>query len=326
MRVCIFGAGVIGGILASAVQRSGHETSVIARGETLRAIEEHGLHIQADGETATTRPCAVDDPKKVGPQDLVIVATKTTSFRDVAAAVPLLLHSQTLVAFAANGIFWFYGEDERFETMGIQTERLDPEGLLHRNIGAERALGIICVTGGKMSAPGVVQASRRDGHFIAGAARASARENVESVLRALNPADIRFDITSDIRRAMWVKYLSVVGNHATCALTGATIGQVHADPALQSVQLSIVDEAHRVALAHGFSDLGFDKERWRANPAKTPHKPSMLQDLERGRALEIESTYMILQDLARQQGVATPTLDILVALLQMRARTAGCET
>lgn len=325
MKVCIYGAGVIGGILASAIQRGGHDVSVIARGENLRAIKENGLEVQVDGKGVKTFPRAVEDPERLGPQDVVLVSTKTTSLRDVAMGIPPLLGPQTVVAFATNGLFWFYGDHDRFAPAPLRTERLDPDGLLHRNIGAGRAVGIVCITGGKLLAPGVVQASRRDGRFIAGGARASAWHDVEPVLEVLQPADIQFEITPDIRHAMWIKYLSVVGNHATCALTGANIAQVHADPAMQTVQLNLVSEAHDVAVAHGYVDLGFSIERWRANPATSPHKPSMLQDLERGRALEIQGTYTVLQDLARQKGIATPTLDVVVALLQLRARTAGCK-
>jgi 2-dehydropantoate 2-reductase len=123
---------------------------------------------------------------------------------------------------------------------------------------------------------------------------------------------------------MWLKFFGVVGNFATCALTGGTIAEVHGDPRTQAVLLGLTSEAIAIARAHGFTDLGFDIEKLRKNPPTSPHKPSMLQDLERGRAIELDTSYLIVQDLARQIGLPTPTHDTVVPLLALRARLVGC--
>ncbi|MDB5508241.1 MAG: 2-dehydropantoate 2-reductase [Hyphomicrobiales bacterium] len=322
MKVCVYGAGVIGGILASAIGRAGHEVSVIARGANLDAIRTNGLTVRADGNDVTTRPAASQNPADFGPQDLVIVATKTHSLSDVAMNIAPLLGPETLVAFAVNGIFWFYG-DALPGDLKLQSSRLDPADALRKQIGVDRAVGIVSITGGASVAPGIVHASRRDGQFIAGGALPAMQERVETIFAALKPVDIRLEVSKDIRRDMWRKYFGVVGNHATCALTGGTIAQVHADPGTQQIYLDLVSEAHQVAAAHGFTDLGFDIEKARANPATSGHKPSMLQDLEAGRQIELESTYVVLQDLARQLDLATPTLDLVISLLGLRSRILG---
>lgn len=326
MKICVYGAGVIGGILANAVQRAGHETSVIARGDHLSAIQRNGLMVRTKDRSETTRPIAVSDPLQLPQQDLVIVATKTPSLPEVARRIRPLLGAQTLVAFAVNGIFWFYGDGFTPGGMRLDMGRLDPDGALHAAISPEQALGIVCISGGEIKEPGVIEATRMDGRFIIGAALDETRRRAADLVARICPVDVNLEWSDNIRVDMWRKYLSVSGNFATCALTGGTIAQVQTTLGVQAVQLGLSSEAHAVALAHGFQALGFDVEKLRANPLLSHHKPSMLQDLERGRVMEIDSAYLILQDLARQAGVATPTLDIVAPLLELRARTAGCRT
>lgn len=325
MKICVYGAGVIGGILASAVQRAGHQTSVIARGAHLEAIRKHGLVVRTKERSEVTHPIAVEDPSELGQQDLVIVATKTPSLPFVAEHISPLIGNRTFVAFAVNGIFWFYGDG--FAPGGVRPDasRLDPGGALHAAVPPERALGIVCISGGEIREPGIIEASRFDGRFIIGAATEGSKKEAADLVGRIQPADINLEWSNDIRVDMWRKFLSVSGNFATCALTGGTIAQVQQTPGAQNVQIGLSSEAHAVAQAHGFDMLGFDAAKMRANPNLSNHKPSMLQDLERGRVMEIDSAYLVLQDLARQAGIATPTLDIVAPLLELRARTAGCR-
>jgi 2-dehydropantoate 2-reductase len=237
-----------------------------------------------------------------------------------------LIGESTFVAFAVNGIFWFYGDG--FAPGGVRPDvsRLDPDEALHSGVSPERALGIVCISGGEIREPGVVEASRFDGRFVVGAAMPEYENAGADVIRRVQPADINLEWSTNIRMDMWRKYLSVSGNFATCALTGGTIAQVQQSAGVQKVQLGLAAEAHAVAKAHGFHSLGFDAEKLRANPNLSHHKPSMLQDLERGKVMEIDSAYLVLQDLARQAGVETPVLDIVAPMLELRARTAGCRT
>jgi 2-dehydropantoate 2-reductase len=324
MKICIYGAGVIGGLIASAHARAGHAVSVIARGAQLAAIRAQGLTIVTpDGGSVTTRPAASEDPRVFGTQDLVIVATKTPALAEVAAHIGPLLGPDTFVGFAVNGIFWFYGDGFSPHGMKIEVPRLDPDGALHRLVGPARALGCVCWMGGEIHAPGTIHANRRGGRIVAGAAIPETAEAAKAMIESFGVEDLTIEATTDIRTPMWLKYLGVVGNFATCALTGATIGQANADAQVKDVMLHLTAEAVAVAAAHGF-DLGFDVEKARTTPSTLPHKPSMLQDLERGRRMEIESSYLVLQDLARAAGVKTPTIDAIVPLLGLRARLAGC--
>ncbi len=325
MKICVYGAGVIGGVIASALARAGHEVSAIARGPQLEAIRAKGLTIVwTDGESVTTRIAASSRPGDFGVQDLVVVATKTPAFPDVAAGIGPLIGPDTLVGFAVNGIFWFYGDGFQPPKGTIDVARLDPDGALHRRIGAERALGWVCNCGGEIREPGTIHASqtRGQGRIVAGAAVPETVQRAEAMIESLGVRDLSLEATTEIRRHMWRKYLGVVGNFATCALTGASIAEAHADPQVKEVLLQLTADAVAVASAHGF-ELGFDIDKARRTASTSPHKPSMLQDLERGRRMEIESSYLVLQDLARAAGVRTPTIDTVVPLLALRARLAG---
>jgi 2-dehydropantoate 2-reductase len=322
MKICVYGAGVIGGILASALARAGHEVCVIARGAHLEAIRSNGLVVVTPESRVVSRVGASDDARDFGPQDLVIVATKTPAFFDVARGIGPLLKADTLVAFAVNGIYWFYG-DGFSPGVKIDMSRLDPDGLLHRAIGAQRSLGVVCWGGGEIHEPGVIEASRAGGRFVVGAATPESRQRCADLVAALGAKDVTLEYAEEIRAPMWVKNISVIGNFAFCALTGGTIAQVHSDPALLESLIALNLETAAIARAHGFMQTGFDADKARKAPNMSPHKPSMLQDLERGRSMEVSSTFLIAQDLARQAGLATPVLDVVAPLVAARARVAG---
>lgn len=328
MKICIYGAGVIGGVLAGACAKAGHEVSAIARGAHLQAMKANGLKLVGpDG--ATQVPLRAEaDPAVLGPQDVVFICTKTPSLPDVARAIAPLLGKHTQVGFSVNGVLWFY--QHMFvpgsvpSGVTIDCARLDPGGLLHEKIGPERTFGAIAWAGGEIAEPGVVQLTRTGGLFSFGPALPHNAPRIEALTRDLALSTLDVDYAADLRPAMWRKYMSVVSNFAMCSLTGANIGQIHSDPATQEIAISLMGEAAAVAHAHGVPDVAFEKEKLRANPVRSTHKPSMLQDLERGRVMEIDSAFLALQDLARGAHVKTPVLDTLAPLLQMRARVAGC--
>ncbi|MGE3247356.1 MAG: ketopantoate reductase family protein [Beijerinckiaceae bacterium] len=323
MKICIFGAGVIGGILASACARAGHEVSLVARGQHLEAILESGLVLATATERRVHKLAASANPADLGVQDFVIVCTKTPALPEVAAKIGPLLGPETQVAFSVNGIFWFYGDGFAPGGQQLAMERLDPGGALRKAVGPDRAMGLVAWAGGEIREPGVVTA-RADGKFVLGHALPSKAAVSEQLVASLALKDWTVEHAPEVRVPMWTKFLNIAGNFATSALTGATIAQVQADPAALEVSLALQGEAHALARAHGFQQIPFNPDAIRANPSKNQHKPSMLQDLERGRPMEIESAYLITQDLARQAGVPMPVHDVVVPMLKMRARIAGC--
>jgi 2-dehydropantoate 2-reductase len=324
VRICVYGAGVIGGILASAIAQAGHDVCLIARGPHLEAIKAKGLTVRTPTVERTMRTPASDNPADFGPQDLVVAATKTPAFAQIARDIGPLLGRDTLVAFAVNGVFWFYGDGFSPRGKPIDLRRLDRDGSLHEKIGVERALGLVCWGGGEIRTPGLVETTGPGGRFVVGAALPSAQDRSQRLAEALGVKDISLRATTEIRWAMWSKLLGVLSNFAICTLTGGTIADTRSDAEVFETILGLMAETNAVAQAHGFDNLDFDPVKLRAERGGSRHKPSMLQDFERGRAMEIETTFGAVQDLARQSGVSTPILDVVAPLVALKARLAGC--
>lgn len=328
MRICIYGAGAMGSLLAGALTRAGLDIAVVARGANLEAIRRDGVRVvKPGGESYVARPKVDADPATFGPQDLVIVATKQPALAAVARSITPLLGPETLVAFAVNGVFWFYGEG--FQPNGVELDLglLDPEGELRRRIGVGRALGVVCHAGGEVASPGVVETSRATASLVIGAAAKDAAARTHIAIQVMSAAaDLKIEETSNIRSQMWPKYASVIGIQAVSALTGGDVGQCLGDPQVRDLFIGLMQEAYSVAAAHGFADFKFDPDRLRTSTSRlgSHHKASMLQDLERRRPVEIDAQYVALQKLARQAGVSTPLLDVVTPLVIARARNAGC--
>jgi 2-dehydropantoate 2-reductase len=320
-RIAIFGAGAVGGYLAVRLAHAGRNVAIVARGEQLAAIRKAGLTLEAPDETITAEVEASDDAAALGPADIVLVTLKTTANAAVPTAIAPLLHDRTQVVFVQNGVFWWYGQGF---TPGVpfDTTRLDPDGSLARAIPAERAMGLVVYSPNEVVAPGRIVCTLGDCHFHLGQP-VTVPGTRETVAGALACPGLRVELPADIRQAMWKKLLLNLSTAPFCTLTRATASGLDEEPALSDVARSLVEEAMRVAAAHGFDDLGIDPAALTRPGARLPHKPSMLQDLERGRPLEIDSMLTIVQDFARSAEVATPTLDIVVALLTQLARTRG---
>lgn len=340
MRICVFGAGAVGGYLAARLGHAGREVSVVARGPHLEAIRRDGLRLITPDEDLLTRPLASDDPAELGRQDLVIVTAKAPALPQLAHSIGPLLGEATPVAFAMNGVQWWYGHGFAPGGRALDLARLDPDGALHRAIGPERALGMIVYSPNEVVEPGVVRNRRSNNRFVLGDPDAEARQRsassagsstgrpdgasarVTALVDALSGAGFEVEATDDIRRAMWQKLVRNVSTGPLCVLTGARTDQIVADPATRAVARALVSDALAVAAVHGF-ELGIDPEGVTAPGSRPEHKPSLLQDLERGRPMEIDAMLGAVADFAAQAGIPTPTLGMVLALLTMRARVAG---
>lgn len=321
MRIAVYGAGAVGGFLAAQLARAGRDVAVIARGEQLDAIRAAGLTLELPGETFTVRLEASDDPAAIGPVDLVLVTLKTTANATVAAGIAPLLHDDTGMVFAQNGVFWWYGEG--FEPgVPVVTARLDPAGRLVAAIGRGRAMGLVVYSPNTVMAPGRVRCTMRDSHFHLGGPAAAAGR-IDRAAELLGDAGFRLERPADIRAAMWKKLLLNLCTAPLAALTGADEAALANALGIGGVARGMVEDGIAVAAAHGFADLGVDAAKLVTPGQGSAHKPSMLQDLERGRPLEIDSMLAIVQDFARSAGVATPTLDTVLPLLMLMARERG---
>jgi 2-dehydropantoate 2-reductase len=324
MRICVFGAGAIGGHLAVRLAEAGQAVSVAARGAHGEAIRRDGLTLRdaTFGDVTVKVPCS-EDPALLGPQDAVIVTVKSPALPEVAEKIGPLLGPDTPVAFAMNGVFWFYEHGLPAPIPGFPRERLDPGGRLAAAIGPQRALGCVVISAAEVAAPGVVRiTSPRRGSFILGEPDGTASARCTALVEALARAGFDARLTTDIRGEMWSKLAFLAGLAPVAALTGGTARAVLGEIELHEIVRRIVEEVLVVARAAG-SDPILDVAA-RLDPAKAPdHKPSLLQDLEQGRPMEVDVIVAAVRELAQALRVPTPTFDVVASLLEARARTAG---
>jgi 2-dehydropantoate 2-reductase len=323
MRFCIYGAGAIGGYVAVELASAGHEVCVIARGAHLRAIRERGLKLRIDGGEKVARVRASDDPQDFGAQDFVVCALKAHQAYASAADFAPLLGPSTAVVTAMNGIPWwyFYKSGGRFD--GSRIASVDLDDRQWNAIGPERAIGCVVEPACEVVEPGVIQhhALKR---FILGEPDRSRSPRVTALSEALVGAGFEAPVRDDVRWNIWLKLWGNVCFNPISVLTGATLDRIIADPALRGLCRTMMLETKAVneALGIHIPDDMLDR-RLAAAGAISGHKMSMLQDLERGRSLEIDALVAAVQELGRLAGIATPMVDALLALVQERGRGAG---
>lgn len=321
-RVCIYGAGAIGGNLAARIASSGADVSVIARGANLAAIRANGLVVETPKETITARVKASADPADLGVQDLVLVTTKTPALPDVAAGIAPLLGPETPVVFVINGVPWWYCDGMSGPYAGTKLDMLDPGGVLHEKIGTARTLGGVVYAACSVPAPGVVRITSAHNKVIVGEIDHRITPRAEQIGALLKASGIEETVSADIRADVWTKLLVNLGSAPVAVLTGAPVNVSMAERPIEQATRTIYAEAAEIAEKLG-SSVSLNVEAWIAAGKKLPHKPSMLQDLELGRRMEITTMFEATLALARLAGVATPMLDLILALDVIRAKTAG---
>lgn len=322
MKVCVYGAGAIGGHLAGRLARGGATVSVVARGAHLQAIRAGGLRVHAPGEDWTCHPAATDDPAELGPQDMVLVATKAPALPSVAANIAPLLGPDTPVAFFMNGIPWWYWHAQGGPNDGDTISRLDPNGALAATVGMRRAIGGVVYSSCTVTEPGTVHVEHARNRLVVGEPDGTLSPRVQALSALLEQGGMQMEVTPRIRDAVWAKLLLNLGSGMLGVLTASAPSGFYAEPAAREATRSILAEAARLAAAMGCPVVP-DVEGQIGNGAKSNHRTSILQDLELGRPMEVDALYSVPLDMARAAGVATPTLDLLAAMVRVRARTAG---
>ena len=323
MRVCIFGAGAIGGFIGARLALAGESVSLVARGPHLEAIRAHGLTLRSDGEEATVRVAASDNAAELGVQDFVIVALKAHSVPAVVDDIKALCDDSTAIVTAVNGVPWWYFHAFGGDYDGHQLTSVDPDSRQWRELGPERAIGCVVYPACEVSAPGVIE--HIDGErFTLGEPNGEKTERIQRLSAALREANLKAPVKNRIRDEIWVKLWGNVAFNPLSALTGATLEGLCENAETRELARMIMLEAQQIGEALG-ARFAVDVDKRIAGAAAVgAHKTSMLQDLERGRAMEIDAVVTAVQELGVLTGIATPTLDIVLALVKARAREAGC--
>jgi len=316
MKLCVFGAGAVGGHIAAKLAASGQDVSVVARGAHLDAMREGGLRLLHGAQTIEGRVRASDRPADLAVQEVVFVTLKANMLEAFAAGAAPLLGPDTAVVFVQNGIPWWYGRD---------LPRLDPGGRLAQAVAPHRVLGGVAYSANEVVKPGVIKNNVPGNNMLViGEPDRSESPRVLRLRKILEKADLSSPPVADIRLSIWAKLLQNLATSSLCTLTGATVSDVRSDPYLSKIGARLGAEGRAIAAAHGI-----DVEGAPARPSggqasgAIGHKPSMLQDYERGRPMEIEAQLMAPLDFARAKGVEAPALASIAALVAHKAAAKG---
>jgi 2-dehydropantoate 2-reductase len=322
MKICIYGAGAIGGYLGVQLARAGADVSLVARGPHLAAMRENGLKLLIGDEERVVHPRCTDNPAELGPQDFVIVCLKAHSITGVIDQMQPLLGPRTRIVTAVNGIpYWyFHGHGGRYE--GSTLESIDPGGRQWRELTPERAIGCIVYPATEIEAPGVIRHVYGN-NFPLGEPTGESSADVLRLSALFTEAGMKAPVLDRIRDEIWLKLWGNVCLNPISALTCATLDVICTDPATRALSKAVMLEAQTIAETFGVR-FRVDIERRIEGARKVgAHKTSMLQDLERGRPMEIDPLVTVVQEMGRLAQVPTPALDTVLALVAQRAKIAG---
>jgi 2-dehydropantoate 2-reductase len=324
VRLCVYGAGAVGGYLAGFLARGGAEVSVVARGAHLAAIRADGLLVETPDEALTVRVAASDNPADLGPQDAVLVTVKAPALPDVAARIAPLLRTDTAVAFVMNGIPWWYFHALDVHPGGARDGKtiplLDPAGALARTVGPHRAIGGVFWPACSVPRPGVVRLLTGAGRGTSfGEPDGSISPRLQALADAFHAADLPVTLSDRIRELIWHKLVFNLSAGPLCVLTETAVKDTHTEPALVATSCALLAEAVALAATMGFP-VELDIDQVVATNTKLAHRPSILQDLEAGRRMEIDALYSVPIQMAQAAGVPMPTLETLAALIRVKAR------
>jgi len=312
-RICIIGAGAIGGVLGAHLVAQGAEVTFVVRGAHLKAMRERGLTLNAQGATRTLAVTATDDPGAAAGHEVVVCAAKAHSLPALAAPLGRALDPGVPVVFAVNGVPWWYCHALPAPLGGRQVSLVDPEGTLWREIGPERAIGCVVYMGASLDAPGAVT-HHSGGRFVLGEPDGTVSERLRLIAAALAAPPIKPEATARIRDEILGKMIGTVSFNPIAALTRRTIGQIVADPGLRALCRQVMLECAAVGERSG-ARLPFDIEtKLETYAPMTGFKPSTLQDVELGRPLEVDALVGAVAELGRMLEVPTPAIDGVHAL------------
>ena len=323
-RICIFGAGAIGGYVGAALHEAGAEVSLVARGPHLEAIRADGLGLEKDGKVTRYSLPASDRPADLGPQDYVILAIKAHTIPMILDDLMPLLGPNTAVVPAVNGLPWWYFHKAQTGTALDEKplQAVDPGGRIWNEIGPQRAIGCVVYPACEIAAPGLVKHLDGD-RFTLGEPSMEQSERVKTLSSLMIAGGLKAPQKPRIRDEIWVKLWGNCSFNPVSALTGATLDAIGNDPESRALVHAIMTEVKSVGEAIGVRFSVPIEKRIDGAAAIVGHKPSTRQDIEAGRLLEIDPLVTAVLELAEGLGIVTPALAHVTALLKLQAETLG---
>jgi len=321
MRICIVGAGSIGGLLGVKLAQAGEEVTLIARGAHLAAIRENGMKLIAeDGAEAVVRLRATERIAEAGVQDLVVLGMKAHQVAAVVHDLPALYHEETAVLTAQNGIPWWYFMKHGGEYEGHCLESVDPGGVIAANLPVDRVLGSVVYPAAEIVAPGVLHHIEGN-RFSVGEIDGTETPRLLALAEALRRAGFKAPLLTDIRSEIWTKLWGNLSFNPISALSHATLVDICQFPLTRDLLAKMMSEAQAVGEKLGIRFRVSLEKRIAGAEAVGRHKTSMLQDVEAGRAPEIAALIGSVVELGRITGLPTPHIDAIYAAVSLLART-----
>ncbi len=320
MRICVVGAGAIGGLIAVRLSQIGEDVTAVARGAHLAAVRERGMKLLMEGVEHVARVRATDRLAEAGPQDLVVLALKAHQLAPVAPDVRALLGPETVLVTAQNGIPWWYflGHGGRYQ--GTRLDSVDPGGTIAEHLEARRVIGSIIYPASEIVAPGVIR--HIEGNRISlGELDGKETDRLRQLVELFRRAGFKTRATSDIRSEIWLKLWGNLTFNPVSALTHATLLDLCRFPPTRALAASMMREAQEIAGKLGVRFPVSIEKRIAGAESVGAHKTSTLQDVESGRPLEIEALLGSVVELGAITGTPTPHLDAVYACASLLAKT-----
>ena len=322
MKVCIFGAGAVGGFMGTLLSRAGADVSAVARGQALAALNAHGFRLRTAGEMITSEVHASADPGDLGPQELVIVAVKGPAMAAVAAGIAPLLAADTIVLPAMNGVPWWFMAGLEGPYAGLALDSIDPGGCIAAAIPISHVIGCVVHLSASVPEPGLVD------HFggnrlIIGEPRGGASPRLTALARLLEKAGFAVEVSPRIQEPLWYKLWGNMTTNPISALTGATVDRILDDPLVNRFCHDMMREAQAIGARIGCPILESPEDRNKITRRLGAFRTSMLQDADAGKPLEIDALLTVLHELGGKTGVPTPNIDALLGLARLMGRVRG---
>ena len=322
MKICIYGVGAVGGFIGAQLAHAGCEVNAVAHGATLKALRSNGLRLESDGIFLTEKICATDDPAELGVQDLVIVAVKATALVHVAQKIAPLIGPGTIVMTAMNGVPWWFFEGFGGEYQGTRLTTVDPEGTIAAAIPARTVVGCVVHGSFSLNEPGFARHGFGK-RLIIGEPDGSDSGRIRKLEQLLGKAGLEVVVSTRIQYDIWFKLWGNMTMNPVSAITGATCDRILDDPLVKKFCLDIMAEAGRIGAKIGCPIEQSGEERNEVTRKLGAFKTSMLQDIEAGRAVELDALVSAVREIGQTVGAIMPNIDALLGLARLQARVRG---
>jgi 2-dehydropantoate 2-reductase len=321
-RLCVVGAGAIGGYIGTRLAAAGYPTSAVARGATLEALRRHGWRLRTTEGEVTAPVLASDDPAELGPQDVVVIAVKAPALPAVAGRIAPLLGPETVVVPAMNGVPWWFFDGFGGACEGLRLTSADPDGRLAAALPTRRILGCVVHVACSVAEPGVIQHGAGTS-FILGEPDGTVSGRLSAVTEAFRSARLEATVSTSIREDIWYKLWGNMTMNPVSVLTGATTDLILDDPLVDRFCRSVMSEAAAIGAKIGCPIEQSPADRNAVTRRLGAMKTSMLQDAEAGRPLELDALLTAVREIGQAAGEPTPQIDALLGLTRLGARVRG---